>query len=107
MKKLYSMICAGALALGSGACDKGHTINPYLSCYDAHSKSDDGQLAECAWKIREEACRGEQDTPHNLFDGNTGKPLTELQICLDEQRGLEVKAAYIYYERTSNDATSR
>ena len=87
-------MCVGALALGLGACD---SVNHYSSCYKNHFEADDGKLMECVVKVREEECRGKQDTPNNLFDGETGRPLTERQKCLDQQQELEVRAAKLYY----------
>ena len=94
MKTPYSIMCAGALALILGACDK---VDNYSSCYNRHFEADDGKLMECVVEVRERACRGKQDTPNNLFDGETGKPLTEYQKCLDQQQELEVGAAKLYY----------
>ena len=88
------MLCAGTLALSLGACNP---VDRYLSCYKRHFEADNGQLAECTWKTREEECRGKQDTPHNVFDGETGKPLTERQKCLDQQKELEVRAVRTYF----------
>jgi hypothetical protein len=98
MKRLYSMLCAGTLALSLGACDPvDRSIDRYLSCYENHFEADDGQLMECVVKVKEALCRGKQDTPHNLFNGETGKPLTERQKCLDQQKDLEVRTVRTYF----------
>lgn len=89
------MLCAGTLTLALGGCNP---VNQYLSCYEKHFEADDGQLAECTWKLREANCKGKQDTPHNLWDGETGKPLTERQKCLDQEKELEVQAVRKYFE---------